>query len=1035
VVDPNDPTGDTWFIASVGGGVWHTTNAGATWTQLMDDQPLLAMQSLAMAPSSTNILYAGTGESYFNIDTMNGNGMLRSTDGGASWSPVASTVDDPRFNNVSRILISPTDPTLVLVSTTVGRYKSGTTPTTHIFRTTDGALNWTEVFMATNSGGSGGARVQQLIADPTDFNIQYATVHETGILKSTDAGVNWSYINSGITDFSGRYELAISPVNSDYLYVSAEGASSSLLWVSWNGGASWNAMSNTGGTNAWLGAQGWYDNAIVCHPTDARIVYVGGPQLYQLTINFVGGSTYSSTALASYYFPHPDHHILKIIEPSGGGWYLLGTNDGGVTRTSSGVTGFTMPTDGMVTTQFYGIDKRPGASAYVGGTQDNGTWQSPVDPTASDPWDHRIGGDGYETSWHFDDPEKIMGGYQFNGLMRSLDGGVSWSSATGGLTDTGGGNAPFITKIAKSWKRPDDVFAVGAQGVWRSTDFGASWSLSAINSSEWGNMSSFHDVRVSAANPDIVWAGARMDASGDIMVSTDAGVNFSSSVDYTTVTMGGISGLATHPTEPNTAYVLFSFAERPKILKTTDLGLNWTDISGFGTGSVSTNGFPDVATYDLLVWPNDPQHIWVGTEIGLVESLDGGANWALANNGLPSVGIWFLKAVEDEIVVGTHGRGIWSTTVPALVDGQVFNPLFESMAQLPAGNLELHFNLRSAYDSTDVYVDSVLVATLPANTPLEAQVVSVPVLAQATVTAYARSYKDGSTYESTIKQAVVFPMADPVIAYSNDLNSAGDLPVAMDGFSWTTPGGFSNPAMHTVHDYVNGAAYSFTLMAPIMIAQVSTLTFDEIAIVEPGEPGSVWGDSDFWDYVIVEGSTDGITWQAVADGWDARDEPAWLTAYNGGQPGTASMYANRSIDLHNTFSMGEVVLLRWRLSSDGYVTSWGWAVDNIVVTSSGPTGIGDTPRVVTLNQNYPNPFNPSTTIAFNLPHSGATSLVVYDVRGRLVRTLIDGVLQVGPQNLEWDGRNNAGQRVATGVYMYRLTFGNIVQQKKMVLLK
>ncbi|MCK4776426.1 MAG: hypothetical protein KAT30_16635, partial [Candidatus Krumholzibacteria bacterium] len=337
VVDPDDPTGDTWFIASVGGGVWHTANAGATWTQLMDDQPLLAMQSLAMAPSSTNILYTGTGESYFNIDTMNGNGLLRSTDGGASWSPVASTVDDPRFNNVSRILISPTDPNVVLVSTTVGRYKSGTTPSTHIFRTTDGAVNWTEVFMATNGGGSSGARVQQLIADPTDFNIQYATVHETGILKSTDAGVTWNYINSGITDFSGRYEMAISPVNSDYLYVSAEGASSSVLWVSWNGGASWSAMSNTGGTDTWLGAQGWYDNAIVCHPTDATIVFVGGPQLYQLTINAVGGGFYSSTALASYSFPHPDHHILKIVEPSGGGWYLLGTNDGGVTRTSSGV--------------------------------------------------------------------------------------------------------------------------------------------------------------------------------------------------------------------------------------------------------------------------------------------------------------------------------------------------------------------------------------------------------------------------------------------------------------------------------------------------------------------------------------------------------------------------------------------------------------------------------------------------------------------------------------------------------------------------
>jgi hypothetical protein len=357
------------------------------------------------------------------------------------------------------------------------------------------------------------------------------------------------------------------------------------------------------------------------------------------------------------------------------------------------------------------------------------------------------------------------------------------------------------------------------------------------------------------------------------------------------------------------------------------------------------------------------------------------------------------------------------------------------MAQVPSGSLDLHFNLRSAYDSTEVYVDGNLFVTLPANTPLETHVVNVPVLVQATVTSYARSYEGGNTYDSTTKQADVFPMADPVLAYSNDLNSSNDLPMAMDGFSWATPGGFSNPAMHTVHPYADGAAYSFTLMVPIMVAQVSTLTFDEVAIVEPGEPGSVFGDSDFWDYVIVEASTDGITWQAVADGWDARDDPAWLAAYNGGQPGNSTMYENRSIDLHNTFSMGEVVLLRWRLSSDAFVTSWGWAVDNIVVTYSGATGVGDTPGMVTLNQNYPNPFNPSTTIPFYLPQSGATSLIVYDVRGRLVRTLIDDVLPAGPRNLEWDGRNNQGQRVASGVYLYRLTFGDFVQTKKMTLLK
>ena len=126
-----------------------------------------------------------------------------------------------------------------------------------------------------------------------------------------------------------------------------------------------------------------------------------------------------------------------------------------------------------------------------------------------------------------------------------------------------------------------------------------------------------------------------MDATGQIHVSTNGGVTFTAVPNYITVPMGGISGLATHPTEPNTAYVLFSFAARPKILKTTNVGATWTDITGFIGGAPSTNGFPDVAVYDLLVFSNDPNRLWAATEIGLVESLDGGATWALASNGLP----------------------------------------------------------------------------------------------------------------------------------------------------------------------------------------------------------------------------------------------------------------------------------------------------------------------------------------------------------------------------------------------------------------
>ena len=1035
IVDPDDPTGDTWFITSVGGGVWLTSDAGSTWSQLMDDQPLLATQCLAMAASNTSVLYAGTGESYFNVDTMNGNGILKSTDKGQTWTQLASTTGDPRFNNVARIIVSPTDPNLVLAATTVGRYKSYLYPTTHIFRSTDGGSSWTEVYDNVNGGGSAGPRVQQLLADPNNFNIQYATVYQTGILKSTDAGQTWNEINSGITDLSGRFEMAISPVSSSYLYVSAQGAAGSKLFVSLNGGSSWDDMSNAGGTSNWLGSQGWYDNTIVCDPTNPAIVYVGGPQLYQLDLN-INTKSYTSTPLASYSFPHPDHHWLEIVKPLGGAWYLLGTNDGGVTRTASGVTGFTMPIDGMVTTQFYGVDKRPGASAYIGGMQDNGTWQSPVDPASGDAWDFRIGGDGYETSWHFDDPLKIMGGYQYNGLQRSLDGGATWSSATAGLGDTGGGYAPFITKIASSWKRPDTVFAVGAQGVWRSTNFGASWSLAPVTLGEWGSISSFHDVRVSNADPDIVWAGSRMDASGDVMVSTDGGVTFNPSADYTTATMGGISGLATHPTEPNTAYALFSFAERPKILKTTDLGNTWTDISGFGSGSVSSNGFPDVAVYDLLVWPNDTQHLLAGTEIGLVESVDGGATWALTTDNLPAVGIWMVKAVEDELIVATHGRGIWSAQVPALAAGQVYKPLFENMFQSPGGGIEMAFNLRAAYDSTQIRVNGALYETVPANAALQAHAVSVPVAAPGLVTALARGFKGGVAYDSVIRQVDAVIYAEPIFDYANQLDAGGDAAdFNLDGMSWATPAGFSNGALHTSHDYFDGSNPTAVLALPVRVSGSSSLSFREVAIVEPGEPGSVYGASDFWDYCIVEGSADGLTWQALVPGYDARDQTSWLNAYNSSSNGTAAMYAQRVIHLNDTFAAGDVILLRWRLFADSSVTAWGWAVDDIVITSTGSTPVGDVPAVAGLGQNYPNPFNPSTTISFELPRDGRARLQVYDARGGLVRTLIDGQRPAGPQSVVWDGRDGAGRAMASGVYLYRLSAGDLVQQRKMTLVK
>lgn len=1025
VVDPDDATNQTWFIGTVGGGVWKTTDGGATWQWLTPDFPVLAAQSIAMAPSDHDVLYVGTGESFYNVDTINGDGILKSIDRGATWTQLASTAGNPAFNNVARIIVDPTDPDVVLAAVTTGFYKTGIYSNSSIMKSTDGGTNWTEVYTAASP-----VRVQQLVSDPTDFDVLYATAATAGILKSTDRGDTWAPSNTGITDFTGRFELAVSPVDHNLLFAAAEGASPhpSKLWMSTDGGATWVLTNPVGGDPNWLNGQGWYDNTLVCHPTDPDVVYVGGVYLYKVTLSGTDRTTvYLNPGV------HVDNHGLEIIAAPGG-WRILNTSDGGVAVSTLGDAGWSQVTDGLVTTQFYGVDKRPGASAYLGGTQDNGTWQSPEDPTALTPWTPVIGGDGYETSWDFDDPLKLIGGYQYNGLMRSLDGGLTWSSAIGSM-ENGAGNAPFITKIAKSQIDPELLFTVGKSGVWRSTNFGGSWSLSSIPSGTWGSMSSFHDIRISRADPGVVWAGAYMGASGQIQLSTDGGLTFNPVPSYTTVTMNRISGLATHPTDSNTAYVLFSYAAKPKILRTTDGGLNWEDLTGFESGSPSTNGFPDVAVYDLVVFSDDTDHMWAATEIGLVESLDGGASWALADNGLPNVAVWRLTEVEDEVVAGTHGRGIWSVALPGLLAGKSFKPLIEALYQGPDGMLGVDMNLRSAYDSTQVWVDAAVVSTIGANTPLQKESVQVPVLAAGTKSVHLDAYQAGNVLSSVTRSIDVYLPKEPVDTYLNDFESpTADFTGSL--FRIGTQAGFTGSAIHSPHPYADGSSGIYDLTVPIRVAGGNAnLEYDEIALIEPGEPGSVYGDPDFWDYVVVEGTQDGSTWVPLLPGYDCRAYKYWYDSFP--YSVSPSLFRHRTIDLHDTFAAGDTVLVRFRLSADGAVHGWGWVIDNLNIQAGVQTGVedGGRPLRLTLAQSTPNPFRSRTAIRFVLPEAGEASLEIFDVQGRLVRILVSGPQGAGEHEATWDGRGASGQRAAAGTYFYLLRTPQKTLRQKLVLLR
>lgn len=183
-------------------------------------------------------------------------------------------------------------------------------------------------------------------------------------------------------------------------------------------------------------------------------------------------------------------------------------------------------------------------------------------------------------------------------------------------------------------------------------------------------------------------------------------------------------------------------------------------------------------------------------------------------------------------------------------------------------------------------------------------------------------------------------------SYTNDFNTPSS-DFFGNGFSITQPTGFNNPAIHTTHPYPEGTGFPndqltfvYQLKIPIRISDKdATIRFDEIVLVEPGEPGTVFGDDEFWDYVIVEGSKDGgITWTPVVNGYDARANSAWLTRYNrtivgniSTEVGDPSLFRPRTIDLKNTFDPGDEVVIRFRLYSDPLAAGWGWAIDNLKI--------------------------------------------------------------------------------------------------------
>jgi hypothetical protein len=694
-------------------------------------------------------------------------------------------------------------------------------------------------------------------------------------------------------------------------------------------------------------------------------------------------------------YVHADQHsILPIIADSDSNTFkLLVTNDGGVFQSEISSdpgldkTSWFFAGSGYNTSQFYGIDKKPGANEFVGGLQDNGSFLSPdgVDADFETFYREVGGGDGMETVWNYGNEDEIMISIYNNRFSKSVDGGETWYSAVRGLGDTNG-FAPFISKLGNSKSDPEVLYTVGASGVWKSTDFGEFWNLTEINEN-W-ILSTSMDVEVSKSNFNIVWAGSGMDETRKIYVSTDAGDSFNPVNNYDLVDLGTITGIASHPTEDSTAYLLFSFAGAPKILRTTDLGQTWEDISGFGLNDMSNNGFPDVAVHSLFVMPHDTDNMWAGTEIGIFESFDNGENWAITQSGFPSASVWDIKQVDDRIIVGTHGRGIWSTSVPELPEISVTPRVLAVGVSIP-GDLAVKLGLRSSYDSTDVFVNDNLIYSLNETAKMDS-VINIEYETEGPVSVYIISYSQGLPYISNTSSFDFFLPNEVVDSYGNDLDSGNpEEDFTGFGFSIKTENDFGEDdrAIHSDHEYRTDTTYIYYLKTPIRIADNNALfQYDDVALIEKGEPGTEFGDFEFWDYVIVEGTVDGVNWIPIEDGYDARADDRWLFVYDTEGDGGDHLYKQQEVNLLNTFSPADEVMFRFRLYSDQFTVGWGWAIDDIYIQQERPLSI-DQKELDFAVRVFPNPTADQCIIEFSIPSVEHIELTVRDITGAQVKNI------------------------------------------------
>jgi photosystem II stability/assembly factor-like uncharacterized protein len=671
-IDGSAQDGKTIFVGTAGGGIWKTTNAGASFKPIFDKY-CQSIGALAIDQQNPKVVYAGTGESNMRNSVSIGNGLYKSTDGGENWSLLGLDSTE----HIAKIVIDPANPNTIYVAAPGPLWHSS--PHRGLYKSTDGGKTWEKSLFISADAGCADVSV-----DPKNPQTVFATTWEfrrtpysfnsggkgSGIYKSTDGGKTWKELNKGLPPKPfGRTALALAPSAPDNLLAIVENKETGL-YISADGGETWKQQSATFNVTA----RPFYFSTLVVDPKDPKRVY---RPAYSFAYSDDGGFSFAEASSEGGWV-HSDHHALWI-DPVNTNKLYLGT-DGGVY----------LSLDRGATWQFFGnlpvgqfyhvaVDNQQPYRIY-GGLQDNGSWVAPSafpGGVGNGNWTAIYGGDGFWTLPDPLDPKIAYAEYQGGNMARINM--ATLKSVT--IKPTAG---PGDEKLRWNWNTPIATgvanqrnLYTGAQYLFKSIDKGANWvrispdlttndkrkqdqeasgGISADNTSAENHCTIF-TIAESPLDEQVVWVGTD---DGNLQVTRDGGKTWSN-VSKAVATAGvpaqtWVSSIEPSRFDKNVVYATFDNHQygdhKTYGAVSRDGGKTWTLWK-----SSEFTGFAHKVKEDL----KNKDLLFMGTEMGLFATLDGGAHWFRMKNKIPDYTL--VRDIQihprtADLVLGTHGRGV-----------------------------------------------------------------------------------------------------------------------------------------------------------------------------------------------------------------------------------------------------------------------------------------------------------------------------------------------------------------------------------------